>query len=532
MEVSTEFESTEFHGLATDKHLERCRELITAGYRPVTMSVSIARDSSSLVTASVWHHPLVPDTAKESLAKQQANAAVALLRMDKGDAVWPLLKHSPDPRTRSYLIHRLSPLGASPQAIIERLDVEPDVTIRRALILTLGEFDDQQLPPIDQKQLTVKLLNTYASDPDAGIHGASEWVLRRWGHDAQLKEKARELATGKLEGRREWYVNKQGQTLVVIPGPVEFVMGSPVGEVDRKGGLEGGLEMQHRKRINRTFAIMTHEVTVDQFREFQKAYDYNKQYARDGEHPINQVTWYVAAEYCNWLSKQEDIPEDEWCYLPNDDKKYAEGMKPAPNYLERSGYRLPTESEWEYACCADALTSRYFGETEDLLGHYAWYTKNSLDRWLLPVGSLMPNDLGLFDMQDNVREWCHEEIKYYRISKAGGLSEDLPDVSDVRDTQLRVLRGGSFSFQPRVVRSAYRNRLRPTYRVFSLGMRAARTLRQATVACPSQNSQARFLVSRGCPAERACAKSRSLSRVGLVVYQPVGPNEIRTWWVW
>ena len=133
-------------------------------------------------------------------------------------------------------MHRLSPLGAKPQAIIERLDVEPDVSIRRALILTLGEFDDQQLLPTDQEQLAVKLLETYATDLDAGIHGASKWVLRRWGKDAQLKEKDHELATGKLEGNRQWYVNKQGQTLAVIPGPVDFVIGSPVGEVGREEG--------------------------------------------------------------------------------------------------------------------------------------------------------------------------------------------------------------------------------------------------------------------------------------------------------
>ncbi len=69
---------------------------------------------------------------------------------------------------RSYLMHRLSPLGARPQSIIERQDVEEDVSNRRALILTLDEFDEQQLPPPDREQLAVKLLDTYATDPDAG----------------------------------------------------------------------------------------------------------------------------------------------------------------------------------------------------------------------------------------------------------------------------------------------------------------------------------------------------------------------------
>ena len=94
---------------------------------------------------------------------------------------------------------------------------------------------------------------------------------------------------------------------------------------------------------------------------------------------------------------------------------------------------------------------------------------------MLPVGSLKANDLGLFDMQGNAHEWCHEIVKHYRISRAGGLSEDLPDGSEVRDNQLRVLRGGSFATQPLYVRSATRVRHRPTYRFANVCMRAART---------------------------------------------------------
>ena len=80
------------------------------------------------------------DDKRETLAKRQANAAVALLRMSQPEKVWPLLKHSPDPRVRSYLIHRLGPLGADAGAIVKRLDEESDLTIRRALLLSLGEY--------------------------------------------------------------------------------------------------------------------------------------------------------------------------------------------------------------------------------------------------------------------------------------------------------------------------------------------------------------------------------------------------------
>jgi eukaryotic-like serine/threonine-protein kinase len=66
---------------------------------------------------------------------------VALLRLGEStDKVWLLLRHSPDPRLRSYLIHRFRPLGADPRALAKQLDDEKEVSIRRALLLSLGEF--------------------------------------------------------------------------------------------------------------------------------------------------------------------------------------------------------------------------------------------------------------------------------------------------------------------------------------------------------------------------------------------------------
>src|SRR6185437_4126403 len=78
--------------------------------------------------------------AKDNLAKRKANAAVALLKVNQAAKVWELLKHTPQPDTRSYLIHRFGPLGVDAGTIINRLENEPDLTIRSALILSLGDF--------------------------------------------------------------------------------------------------------------------------------------------------------------------------------------------------------------------------------------------------------------------------------------------------------------------------------------------------------------------------------------------------------
>src|SRR5262249_13242809 len=141
---------------------------------------------------------------------------------------------------------------------------------------------------------------------------------------------------------------------------------------------------------------------------FLPKHHYDEKYSDRQEDPINNVTWYDAAKYCNMLSESEGIPKDQWCYVPKDDGQYAEGMKMKPNYLELTGYRLPHEAEWEYACRACSLTSRYFGNCDELVERYCWFDQNAGGKHH-PGGELKPNDFGLFDMLGNVFEWCQEK---------------------------------------------------------------------------------------------------------------------------
>jgi formylglycine-generating enzyme required for sulfatase activity/tetratricopeptide (TPR) repeat protein len=484
---SSVFTSTEAHGLGPAEHLARCRELLAQGYRPVSLSVAAIQDGEPLVAASVWQRPVVPEAEKEKLAKRQANAAAALVKMNQPAQVWPLLKHCPDPRVRSYLVNRLGPLGADPTGILKRLDEEPEVSSRRALLLALGEFGEKEFPPGERERLLPRLLDLYRHEPDPGLHGSAAWLLRRWdqgekikeidrewaqdkqGRDQRLSHIRRELAKGPGPVKPQWYVNGQGQTMVVLPGPVEFRMGSPLTEAGRLP-----LERLHRRRIGRTFALAATPVTVEQFLRFRRGYEYVPSYTPTEDCPVHGVWWYLAAEYCNWLSKQEGLPEAQWCYEPNPDGQFASGMRLAPDYLKRTGYRLPTEAEWEYACRAGAVTARCYGEADDLLGEYARYEGNSQGRsW--PVGGRKPNDLGLFDLHGNIWTWCQEASGSYPADQRGRVKEDKESIKFFVYLESRVVRGGSFSNYAAGLRSANRVWYVPSVRSVLVGLRPART---------------------------------------------------------
>lgn len=249
--------------------------------------------------------------------------------------------------------------------------------------------------------------------------------------------------------------------MVVIPKPGEFWMGAGV--------------FRNRWRIDRNFAIASKEVTVEQYLRFLKEHKYQEYYASTGACPVNAVSWYEAAAYCNWLSAQEGIPKEQWCYEPNKEGKYAEGMTMAADYLKRRAYRLPTEAEWEYACRAGTITEYSCGDSPELLHKYAWFISNALSK-SHPVGSLKSNDLGLFDMHGNVWEWCKDAYAEYPKTKEKKAVDDIEGATPFNPKTSRVSRGGSFDCQSSDMRPAVRTLADPAWLRNLSGFRVSRTL--------------------------------------------------------
>ncbi len=129
-------------------------------------------------------------------------------------------------------------------------------------------------------------------------------------------------------------------------------------------------------------------------------------------------------------------------------------------------YRLPTEAEWEYAARAGTQTMYSFGSDSSRSGDYAWYWNNS-DKKTHPVGQKLPNSWGLYDMHGNIWEWCQDWYGEYSANPQ-------TNPTGYSGGSERVLRGGSWLYESRYVRSAYRRFNAPSYRYDYVGLRLVR----------------------------------------------------------
>ena len=272
-------------------------------------------------------------------------------------------------------------------------------------------------PTVDQPEPVPPKVST--DEPDVAIAAFDVTEAKQHQQDWEDRLKT-ELAVS----------NSIGMQLRLIP-PGEFMMGSPESEANRRPD-----ETQHRVRITKPFYLSAHEVTQAQY---NRVMGNNPSRSKGPTKPVEMVSWNDAVEFCRRLSEQE-----------------------------RKEYRLPTEAEWEYACRVGTTTSYSCGDNVSQLGEYAWYSDNSGNA-SHAVGEKLPNAWGLYDMHGNVFEWCRDWRKPY------GSQNVLIDPAGPASGSRRVLRGGSFSSLPRLVRSANRIYLQSDDRGFVFGFRLART---------------------------------------------------------
>ena len=232
--------------------------------------------------------------------------------------------------------------------------------------------------------------------------------------------------------------NSIGMKLAWIPAG-EFLMGSP----DSDDEILGNEKPQYRVRITRPFRLGVYEVTQREWISVVGTTPWKgDRLVKQGDrYPTTNVKWTEAVEFCQTLSGKER----------------RNGRLPAGE-----SYRMPTETEWEYACRAGSATRYYFGDAEGSLDNYEWFAKNAWyagEKHAHEVGHKRRNAWGLFDMHGNVRERC----------------SDQPREGPMRGTY-RIVRGGSYRDLPRFCQSAYRYWDSDASRGDNIGFRVVRTI--------------------------------------------------------
>ncbi len=214
----------------------------------------------------------------------------------------------------------------------------------------------------------------------------------------------------------------------------------------------------HDVTVN-SFYISKYELTQD---EYEPVMEENPSHYLGENRPVESLTWYEAIEYCNKLSEMEGL---EVCYTFNSDSTISCDFT-------KNGYRLPTEAEWEYAARGGVHHTdnfRYVGCNEESeLGNYAWFG-NWMDS-THDVGEKLPNQLGIYDINGNVWEWCWDfyDPDYYPSSP-----ENNPSGPSTGNTM--SIRGGGIQDLAFGCRVACRNSMPPKERFDTLGVRIVRS---------------------------------------------------------
>ena len=250
------------------------------------------------------------------------------------------------------------------------------------------------------------------------------------------------------------FVNSIGIKFKLIPAG-EFEMGSP----DNETSAFPDEKPRHQVIISKPFYLGVYPVTQGEY--VQVTQKENPSHFKGNDRlPVERATWFDAVEFCNALSRQEGLPP---FYKVN-------GQTVEVSDWNGTGYRLPTEAEWEYACRAGNPAPYSFGD-KNLLDQYAWYNANSGGE-THPVGEKKPNAWDLYDMHGNVWEWCWDwsGADYYKQFK----QSPAVDPRGAEQASGRVRRGGGWRSDLRRVRSACRHGGAPVYQRIYLGFRVAR----------------------------------------------------------
>ena len=341
----------------------------------------------------------------------------------------------------------------------------PDANVALMTAICLGAGSVEPDTTADRQQLVPAFEKLYRQHPQAAVHAAARFALTKWNV---------ELPTVTAPKDAEWIATDLGFNLVRIR-PGAFVRSRFTQGSKKDSGQQ--LPPEHQMvTIQKPFLAGDREVSVELFYRFfddpdwpeeqkpksvpvkdpetgktkVRKWSHHLNISRYKECPVQQVNFDDAILFCNWLSHREGLQP---CYKPRSAKR----NEPSRWSFDTSanGYRLPTESEWEYFARAGTRTFWHSGQDEVILTDYVAGIRNC-DYGTKRCGSMFPSPWGLFDTHGNVREWCWDWNVPWPANTPAVVAGTGPDQPQPGKNK-RVARGGCFTDRAEPMRSDRRS---------------------------------------------------------------------------
>jgi formylglycine-generating enzyme required for sulfatase activity len=431
--------------------------------------------------------------ARVRLGRRRANAAITLLRQGERDAYFDALRITDDPESLSQFVHRCRSWGVTPQELLESFDrcaalrataagaaKRLESRVMYGLLIALGSYPLEQIPEASREAVFTKLLALYESDLSAAVHSASGWLLRTWGREADVAKLDEVEVPYDASGERDWFRLRVGVAAksngplsgLGLFGPLQYhsltFVVFPAGEYQQG-------ETPRVVKLTRSFALCDREVTWGLYEAFagdelRSAVNKQSGWDLDAAGTACALDWYECMGFCRWLTSEYRGDDARWqCYRDAEQLEKDGNGNPIVGRLlvDRGGFRMPTESEWEVGGRAGQRTAYTFGSDVSLLSRYGWFLENSTGKRPQVSAAKPPEVGGLHDMQGNLSEWVHDWLG----SVEGGsvVVDPQGPVSGLN----RVLRGGSWSYVAAICRTASRYYDVPAFRDARYGFRLA-----------------------------------------------------------